>query len=882
MVAAWLAAGSTGLLGHPLQHALTWLALAVALVAGWPREKQSLGGWAILVGSAVFGLLLTASSLPAVNVMAVAIVLAALAQTDRGLAARVALIAALAAGTLGLFRFACDSIPLVWLATSDAAGWRLLARLLTGLPLEVGRTFGGLDFLVLMVALYAGWLMGTAPPRRPRALGAAAAILAGHLAYLAVLAYSEKILAALPDMVVTAESDTSRIGIWTWSNGLRMLIPWNVPLLAMAVDGAIAAVMFRRARWLLVVEPDPKELERQKKKEEKEEIPGSVLAADMLVSFGPPLLALTAAVLVGLGWNRSDLKGKTIVAYDKGYLNWLKPEYDSQDDGSYGMLRPFVESLGGRFSTSKELSKADLARADVLLLVHPDEPWSDATLERIWDYIRGGGSLLLAADPVISEGDSRSSFNDVLRPTAMQVRYDTAVTRTGNWEQSYELLAHPATAGLEDQRNRLGFELGSSIRTCWPARPVVVGCWGWSDPGSDAAVTGVSYYNAGKPLGDLVLAAEQPFGSGRIFVLGGTSPLRNEMLANAYPFVGRLLSYLANKPSSPQAFWRQLLGLLALVGLAALLARRPAAWQVMLTATVLSLSLVCCTAAAHWSGRVLPDGRPQASHNFNNIAYIDASHLEAYSGDLWTSHGIAGLLRTLMRHGYLPLLAPELTAEQIERAGLLISIAPAREFSDRERGAIHQFVSGGGTFICMVGAEEARASAPLLAEFNFTVPRSPVPPGNEAREPEPLGIFEQTFGKTGDNRYVQFYAGWPLECVASSPQEWVVWSNGQANRPIVVSHSEQGGSVVVIADTYFASNENLETAESSLPDNIYFWRWLLSRVVPGQKPWNPPPNTEKATPGASSGTAKKDVAAEKPRDDSGSKTNHKEKGNARK
>ena len=722
MVAAWLAAGSAGLLGHPLEHALTWLALAVALIAGWPREKPSFTNRVILLGTAVFSLLLTASSLPVVNVMAVAILLAALAQVARGLTARVTLIAALAAGTLGLFRFGCNSIPVVWLAASATSGWRLLAVLLTGIPLEVGRTFGGLDFLVLMAVVYAGWLIGTAPPRRPRALWAAAAIIAGHLVYLAVLAHAEKILAALPDMAVTTESDMSRVGIWTWSNGLRMLVPWNLPLLAIAIDGAIAALMFHRARWLPVVELDPKELERQKKKEEKEEIPGSVLMTDMLFCFGPPLLALAAALLVGLGLNRADLKDKKIVAYEKGYLNWLKPEYDSEDDGSYGMLRPFVESLGGKFSTSKDLSKDDLAQADVLLLLHPDEPWSDATLERVWDYVRRGGSLLLAADPVISEGSSRSSFNDVLRPTAMQVRYDTAVTRTGNWEQSYELLAHPATAGLDDQRNRLGFELGSSIRTRWPARPVVVGRWGWSDPGSDAVATGGSSYNAGKRLGDLVLAAEQPFGDGRIFVLGGTSPLRNEMLANAYPFVGRLLGYLANKPSSPQAFWRQLLGLLALVALAVLLARRPAAWQVMLTAAVLSLSLVCCTAVAYWSGRVLPDGRLQTTRSFNNVAYIDASHLEAYSSDLWASHGIAGLLRTLMRQGYVPLLAPELSAEQLERAGLLISIAPAREFSDRERGVIHTFVSGGGTFLCMVGAEEAR-ERPALGRFPFHGPR---------------------------------------------------------------------------------------------------------------------------------------------------------------
>ena len=98
--------------------------------------------------------------------------------------------------------------------------------------------------------------------------------------------------------------------------------------------------------------------------------------------------------------------------------------------------------------------------------------------------------------------------------------------------------------------------------------------------------------------------------------------------------------------------------------------------------------------------------------------------------------------------GYLPLLAPELTAERLERAGLLISIAPAREFSDRERGTRSISSSpAAGRSSAWSGAEDARASAPLLAEFNFTVPASPVPPGKEAREPEPLGFVEQMFGE---------------------------------------------------------------------------------------------------------------------------------------
>ena len=57
-----------------------------------------------------------------------------------------------------------------------------------------------------------------------------------------------------------------------------------------------------------------------------------------------------------------------------------------------------------------------------------------------------------------------------------------------------------------------------------------------------------------------------------------------------------------------------------------------------------------------------PTAACRRTRSFNNVAYIDASHLEAYSSDLWASHGIAGLLRTLMRQGYVPLLAPELSA----------------------------------------------------------------------------------------------------------------------------------------------------------------------------------------------------------------------------
>jgi len=844
MIAAWLAAGSTGLLAHSFQHALTWLALAVAVGAGWPREDRTFLTWAILAIGAALGFCFTASALPTINVLAVAVVLAAIGQVNHGLTARVSLLVAMAAAMLAIYRFSCDCLPMVWLA-ADLKGYVFgcVAGWITGNPLQVGSTFGGLDFLVFMTAIYIGWLVCTEPPRLARALWAATAIVIGHFVYLALLANSENLLAALPEMVVPKESDINHVGIWTIGNGLRMLIPWNLPLAAALINVVIAVAMFRWARWIPVIELDPKTLKKQKEKEEKEEVPGKVLAADMLFRFGPPLLAVAATLLVALGVNHSDLKGKKIVAYEKGYVNWLKPEYESQQDGFFGLLPTFVESLGGKFVLSKDLSEQDLAQADVLIIIHPDEPWQEETLQRIWKYAYCGGSLLVAADPAIHEGGSQSSFNDVLKPTSMRVRQDTAVTRTGNWEQSYEVMSHPAVAGMDDWRNRFGFELGSSIRTRWPARPVLVGRWGWSDPGSDAVLVGESYYNAGELLGDLVLAAEQSFGDGRVFVLGNTSPLRNEMLANAYPFVGRLLGYLAYRPSSPQTLWRQILGLVAVLGLIVLLTLRPASWQVMSTSAVLAIALAGTTAAGYWSGRVLPDGRPSTPGQFNNVAYIDASHVDAYSGDLWNRHGIAGLLRTLMRQGYLPLLASDLTRERLERAGLLISIGPASQFSPEERDVVQNFVGSGGTLICMVGGEEAKPIAPLLSDFQFTVPHSPVGPSENATEPEPLGAFQQLFGKTSNKRYVRFYAGWPVDCEAASENKQVVWSNGVVDQPIVVSQNDQGGTVVVIGDTRFACNENLEGSDVLIPDNIRFWHWLLSRVVPGQKPWEPPPAT---------------------------------------
>ncbi len=171
--------------------------------------------------------------------------------------------------------------------------------------------------------------------------------------------------------------------------------------------------------------------------------------------------------------------------------------------------------------------------------------------------------------------------------------------------------------------------------------------------------------------------------------------------------------------------------------------------------------------------------------------------------------------------------------------------APAREFSPAEFAAIKSFVAGGGTFVCMVGAEDARASAPLLAEFDFRVPPSPVPPGHSSREPEPFGA--KLSQMTKDSREYRFYAAWPVECQLAEDKQtrWSVWTDGNNELPVIVSQSEQHGTVVVIGDTHFACNENYEMGKEGLNE---FWHWLLGRAVVGQKAWDPPPAPPETNP----------------------------------
>jgi hypothetical protein len=148
--------------------------------------------------------------------------------------------------------------------------------------------------------------------------------------------------------------------------------------------------------------------------------------------------------------------------------------------------------------------------------------------------------------------------------------------------------------------------------------------------------------------------------------------------------------------------------------------------------------------------------------------------------------------------------------------------------------------------ICTVGAEETKSSASLLADFGIQVPSTPVPTGRGEHEPEPMGHIRSIYldaKQYGAGDYqvgVRFFAGWPVVSLVEDVETLV---HGTKDRPIVVARQLGSGVLIVVGDTGFAMNKNLEYIGGEpfegRYENAHFWRWLIARVT-GRPEWIPP------------------------------------------
>ncbi|MBN1588918.1 MAG: hypothetical protein JW888_05335 [Pirellulales bacterium] len=958
LLAAWVAAGSTGLLVDPLRHGLVALLLGVMIVALRPSWRHL----AAVATCVALGVVLSrlAGGWPVVDVSVVAAILATMAWATTGPRRRTLLIVAAAAAALAVFRAACFTVPTLWTtdqAIGTALGW------LGGRSLWIGGSLGGLDLLIVMGVFHAGWLRATRPPRRARAVYAAVAILAVQAVYLAGLSHAVNLADRLPEIPRSEPADPGdyRPTDWHAAAELRGGLPWNLPLLATVLQAGLAMVMLR---WTRI---EPKEGitgaplryapatqdsassaqgsgSQGSGPDDQPGAPGQTPTtqaddgedvatpiAGRLARFARWGLPATILLVVATGllsaWPPSggDLSDKTVLAYRGGYVDWNVPTHDAlgpDQTGVYGLLPSLVADLAGHWALSAalaneddELSQDELDGADVLLVIQPLRSWPEDRLKRVEEFVRRGGSLLVAAGPMVeAELDGRANaqtapqatdetpalvhdvrpVSQLLGPTGMAVRHDVALSATEFWTGAISGSTHPAVFGLSDRTLGLSLRESSTIAMGWPARPILIGRWGWSQPGNDVLYNGHAAIETGQQWGDLVLAAERPLGRGTVVALADPWCLTNLGLADGHELASRLLVYLANRPSSPQSMWRQILALLGYAVLFVLIVRRTNVARLVAIVLTLSVVLAAATLFGRSQGPIpRPDGPSSVSSNENSgaplrsapatpnaapdgpqadsatpakdegpsrvaparpIAYVDTSHLEIGNDQPWANDGVDGFLMTLARNGYLPLKLHRWDPARLERAAVLVVMGPAKPFSAGELRDARDFVERGGHVFCMIGATEAAAGRGLLAEFGFDVRPSPSPTGSGRSEAQPMAQFPDDFGRF-DTPYLNaadydvgnyllhvfFFTGWAVDSSADNAESLVF--SKYDNRPLAMARTVGKGKIVVIGDSRFALNHNHGYYDGRMTQGVYdnaaFWRWLLTRIT-GQTEWIPP------------------------------------------
>ncbi|MFC1800180.1 hypothetical protein ACFL2Z_04645, partial [Candidatus Eisenbacteria bacterium] len=260
--------------------------------------------------------------------------------------------------------------------------------------------------------------------------------------------------------------------------------------------------------------------------------------------------------------------GRSVGFYSEGLLDWRVPDTERLglvNSGMFGILRYDLEQwanpVGGRVVVSDSISDEFLSGLRVLIFMNPSrrpEPAELAALER---FVREGNAMLVLGDHT-NIGGSRQPLNAILAFTGIRFNFDSAVPHRHGWHGCLEIRRHPVTMGVEgDVMMQLG--VGASLEIERPAAPVIIARYGFSDAGDPAnggrgGFMGNIVHEGGEPVGDLVLAACQHVGRGRVLVFGDTSPFQNAALFLSRTLVRNSLEWLggneANRDESKSGY----------------------------------------------------------------------------------------------------------------------------------------------------------------------------------------------------------------------------------------------------------------------------------------------------------------------------------------
>jgi len=534
--------------------------------------------------------------------------------------------------------------------------------------------------------------------------------------------------------------------------------------------------------------------------------------------FAIPMLLLVLLAVPPTSWRRPVPSELLLV--ERGVVSFTKPNYaryGKAAGGMFGMLPEYARLFGCRASVVKDVPEP-LNPGQILMFTNLDEPLTPETHGRIWEFVENGGRLWVLGDHTFIK-NGRNHINDLLAPSSISLLHDSAQFHPQGWFNSYRFRQGTPFANLEDAaENRPAILVGASLALKPPAQPFIIGRFGYSDWGPDEPDEKRGYlgdfeYQAEERLGDLVLVAGQTYGRGKVLVFGDTTSFFNNNLTRSFELLRSVLSWFGESPAWSIGSTRpgQVCAVLLLLGCFTLLiVTRHTAHAFLVTLPAVFL----LSFAAHRSTGLLPFDTACARRR---VALIDFWHQPYASRHSSTTSGLHGLSINLMRHGKLPTVMNRWGRDVLDTAGLLVLNAPQRPFSSREQRDIMAFMERGGTVVMTCGFLHEEASRSLLKTLKLRV------------RGLPLGRFfdRQAFGHN-----VSFMSAWPIEVRNPSASILCTYDDW----PLIVEVPVGTGRFVLIGDSEFLHNRNLEGIENHDPANTRFVQLLLDHTMGGAAP----------------------------------------------
>jgi hypothetical protein len=485
--------------------------------------------------------------------------------------------------------------------------------------------------------------------------------------------------------------------------------------------------------------------------------------------------------------------------------------YGLENSGMFGLLPGYLRGRGYRVRVVRSLVDSDLAWAGTLVIFNLRSTLAGATDRAVDRFVERGGSLLVAGDHTGRE-QIRDPSNALLRPYGIELDFDAAIPLRDGWANGLDMRPHPIASHVSASELRV--LVGASLTVTPPARTIVSGRDGYSDPGNAANITGGFLGNmahdAGERLGDVALVAESSAGAGRVLVFGDTTSFQNGALPFSYRFIDRVFTWLST--AGGPAGWRALplIAALLLVGCTVVLYATAPTMTVLLVLPVAALLV-----AVPLSSLVFGTSDAAAPTFTAPYAVIDVSHFEAASR--WRGgDSIDGLVLNLQRNGYACFAPSRFDAALVRKADVVVVPTPLEPFSRAQLDAVDACVGSGGLLIITAGSERPAGSYGLLGYYGFRLGTAPL--GQAASE--------------WKGHAVHFWSAWPVEMRAGSQGTTLahVWTY-----PVAAYRPLGAGGVLVVGDGSFLFNKNLEDLHSYNEQNILFLRALFRAYGMGRR-----------------------------------------------